>query len=56
MFCLYVCLSITGMFGAHGSQMKASNPCIELKLGIVVYYCVAAENQTQGLCQSNQCS
>lgn len=56
MFCLYVCLSTTGMLGAHGGQMKASNTCLELKLGMVVYYYVAAGNQTQGLYQSNQCS
>lgn len=56
MFCLCVCLSTTGMLGAHGGQMKASNTHLELKLGMVVYYYVDAGNQTQGLYQRNQCS
>lgn len=52
---LYVCVSITCMSGAYGSQKRVLDPQ-ELELQMDVSHHMDVENYTQILCTSNRCT
>lgn len=54
-FCLYVCLCITCSQYLQRSEQWVSNS-LGLGLQIIVSGCVGAENETQVLRKSGQCS
>lgn len=44
MFCLHICKCTIGMSSDHGGQKRTSDPR-ELELGMIVRYCVGAEDE-----------